>query len=168
MKRLHPTFHVSLLEPYKARQGYQPPPVDDLDDTEVGEIDVDDGEKYEIEKIVTHFFDKTEKRRKYKVRWLGWDASRDSDMLLEELEGAQDLLSEYLESKNLNRDETGDAPMSQKGATGTRERPIREARSSGNVTQEPSSRAAPSSNRDPAKPYQAFLLIAKNAEDSIL
>ena len=59
MRRLYPTFYVSLLEPYKLRAGYQPPPVDDLEEG-------DNGNRYEIEKIVRHRVEKG--KRLYRVR----------------------------------------------------------------------------------------------------
>ena len=107
MKRLHPAFHVSLLETYRGRAGYQPPPVDDI---ELNEEDTDDARHWEIQEILTHFYDETDKCRKYKVRWLGWSQDHDSDLTLEGLENAQDLLEDYLQKKGITRDEPGDAP----------------------------------------------------------
>ena len=79
MQRLYPTFYVLLLEPYKARAGYQPPPVDDLEED-------DNGDRYEIEKIVKHWVENG--RRLYRVRWLGYSLESDSNITEEELDGA--------------------------------------------------------------------------------
>jgi transposase InsO family protein len=60
--RVHPTFHVSLLEPYRAREGCEPP---------AAAADLDE-DQFEVEEVLdeqtfdgaTHFY----------VKWVGWDA----------------------------------------------------------------------------------------------
>jgi hypothetical protein len=55
MQRLHPTFHVSLLEPYHTWLGYNPGPVPMLlEEGEHNETDITLGDHYEIEKIMAH------------------------------------------------------------------------------------------------------------------
>jgi hypothetical protein len=55
MQRLHPTFHVSLLEPYHARLGYNPRLVPMLlEEGEHDETDITLGDHYEIEKIMAY------------------------------------------------------------------------------------------------------------------
>jgi hypothetical protein len=55
MQRLHPTFHVSLLEPYHARLGYNPGLVPMLlEEGEHDETDITLGDHYEIEKIMAY------------------------------------------------------------------------------------------------------------------
>src|SRR3989440_2475418 len=61
--RIHPVFHVSLLEPYRRRPGEEPssPPAPEL---------LPDGEEYEVEDIldVRQYRGKTQ----YLVKWLGY------------------------------------------------------------------------------------------------
>jgi hypothetical protein len=72
MQRLHPTFHISLLEPYYARAGYKLGLVlmllkdNEYNDTDVVAI----GQQYEIKKIVTHKHDRD--RPLFRARWLRW------------------------------------------------------------------------------------------------
>jgi hypothetical protein len=55
MQQLHPTFHVSLLELYYTRPGYNPRPVLMLlEEGEHDETDITSGDHYEIEKIVAY------------------------------------------------------------------------------------------------------------------
>jgi hypothetical protein len=55
MQRLHPTFHVSLLELYHVRPGYNPGPVLMLlEEGEHDKTDITSGDHYKIEKIVAH------------------------------------------------------------------------------------------------------------------
>jgi hypothetical protein len=59
MQRLHPTLHVSLLEPYYARLGYNPRLVPMLlEEGEHNETDITSRDHYEIEKIVTYQHDR--------------------------------------------------------------------------------------------------------------
>jgi hypothetical protein len=52
---LHPTFYVSLLEPYYVRPGYNPRPVLVLlEEGEHDETDITSRDLYEIEKIVAY------------------------------------------------------------------------------------------------------------------
>jgi hypothetical protein len=55
IQRLHPTFYVSLLEPYYARLGYNPRLVPMLlEEGEHDETDITLGDYYKIEKIVAY------------------------------------------------------------------------------------------------------------------
>jgi hypothetical protein len=55
MQRLHPTFYVSLPEPYYARPGYNPRLVPMLlEEGEHNETDITSRDHYEIEEIVTY------------------------------------------------------------------------------------------------------------------
>jgi hypothetical protein len=64
--RIHPTFHVALLEPYRRREGVELPEA----------VEVEGEEEWEVERIldtrVTH------KKRKYLVRWKGYTRDNDS------------------------------------------------------------------------------------------
>jgi hypothetical protein len=76
MQRLHPTFHVSLLEPYYARPGYNPGPVLVLlKEGEHNETDITSGDLYEIEKVVSHKHD--QEGTLFQCRWLGWSQEYD-------------------------------------------------------------------------------------------
>jgi hypothetical protein len=55
MQRLYPTFHVSLLELYYTRLGYNPRPVPMLlEEGEHDETNITSGDYYEIKKIVAY------------------------------------------------------------------------------------------------------------------
>jgi hypothetical protein len=70
MQRLHPTFYVSLLEPYYVRPGYNPRPVPMLlEEGEHDETDITSRDHYEIEKIVTYQYDR--EGTLFRGRWLG-------------------------------------------------------------------------------------------------
>ena len=89
MARLHPVFNISLLERYTAREGFQPPAVDELEDPGV----------FEVEDIVTHRLRKgiTE----YFVKWVGWSLDHNQWMSEDELENCQELLDKYREGQTL-------------------------------------------------------------------
>ena len=85
MKRIHNVFHVSLLEPHRARPGYQPGPVQEL--AEPGE------EEWEIEKILAHR--NSSKGKEYLVRWLNWSSDHDQWLVARDLANASELMEEY-------------------------------------------------------------------------
>jgi transposase InsO family protein len=94
MQRLHPTFHVSLLEPYHARAGYEPGPVPMLlDVNEYDDTDVATGQHYEIEKIVAHKHDR--EGPLFRARWLGWSQEHDEWFRESDLEAAEEVLQAY-------------------------------------------------------------------------
>jgi transposase InsO family protein len=94
MQRLHPTFHVSLLEPYHTRPGYNPGPVPMLlEEGEHNETDITSGDLYEIEKIVTHQYDR--EGTLFRCRWLGWSQEHDEWFREQDLEGAREVLQQY-------------------------------------------------------------------------
>jgi hypothetical protein len=89
--RVHPVFHVSLLEPYQAREGEDPsahgPP----------EVMPDGTLEYELEAIVN---DKTERgTQRFRCRWKSWGPEHDTWQTAEDLENSQELLQEYLKAK---------------------------------------------------------------------
>ena len=67
--KIHPVFHVSLLEKYNSRAGEAP--------TKPKELDLEDEEFWEVEAILAHR-DKKGVGREYLVRWKGWPPSEDS------------------------------------------------------------------------------------------
>ncbi|KAA6412922.1 MAG: gag polymerase env [Lasallia pustulata] len=85
--QIHDVFHVSYLEPYNRRQGDGSTPT--LQPPEL----MDDGEEYEVEEIL----DKTKHRKEiwYKVKWKEWLKEYDQWVHESDMEGAQDLRSEY-------------------------------------------------------------------------
>ena len=68
--RIHPVFHVSLLEPYHERS--------DAVAIEPADIDIDGEESWEVEAILAHRDRKRPARREYLVRWRGFAPSSDS------------------------------------------------------------------------------------------
>ncbi|EGE03252.1 hypothetical protein TEQG_08624 [Trichophyton equinum CBS 127.97] len=76
--KIHPVFHVSLLEKYKQREGKTPPPGPELVNSE---------EEWLIDEILEKKVNKNGKVLGYRVRWKGWGPSEDT---LEPLEHIQD------------------------------------------------------------------------------
>ena len=92
---IHPVFHVSLLEPYKPRSGEDPELHDPL-------IILPDGLKeWELEAILD---DKTYRNKpRYLCRWKTYDSTEDSWEPEAHLRNAQEILQEYLRSKELKK-----------------------------------------------------------------
>ena len=85
--KIHPVFHISLLEPYKpstipGRTREPPPP-----------IVIDNEEEWEVEEIL----DSELRRRKlwYKVRWAGYSLARDSWQPASDLTNCPDLIKQF-------------------------------------------------------------------------
>jgi Chromo (CHRromatin Organisation MOdifier) domain len=70
MSRVHPTFHVSLLEPFKRRDGESP-----ATHQTAPEI-LGSGDVWDIEEILARR--KQKNKYFYKVRWVGWSPEYDS------------------------------------------------------------------------------------------
>jgi transposase InsO family protein len=94
-RRVHKVFHVSLLEPYRLRDGADPqkdfPPI--IENDENGEPVLE----WEVEDIVAHQF---RKRRNglqpyYLVKWKGYPSYENSWEPAEHLANASELLDEY-------------------------------------------------------------------------
>ena len=85
--RLHPVFHVSLLEPWRERDGgptAEPPPA----------LLLGGEEEWEVSRILDHRQDK-EGRTEYLVRWEGYPTWEDSYEPMENLANAQEAIREY-------------------------------------------------------------------------
>lgn len=86
--RLHPVFHVSLLQAYHLREGCDPPEP----------LDIDGGEEWEVEKIL-----RTEgkgKKKRFLVRWKGWSEAHDSWEPVSHLKNAKERIKEFEESRD--------------------------------------------------------------------
>jgi len=68
--KIHPVFHVSLLEEYHERHKDKP--------VEPASIDLDGDEVWEVEAILAHRDSKRPKRREWLVRWKGFTPASDS------------------------------------------------------------------------------------------
>ena len=91
--RIHPVFHASLLTPFIQNDSHgpsfsHPPP----------EI-IDNEEEFEVEAILSHRGNG--KRRRYLVKWVGYESSENQWVDDEALTNSQELLSEYKKAKNL-------------------------------------------------------------------
>jgi len=84
--RIHPVFHVSLLEPYQRHAGEEPsipPPA----------ILLPDGEEWEVEKILDEC--KHYKKTQYLVKWHGFPDHENSWEKESDLRNCKDLLEEF-------------------------------------------------------------------------
>ena len=85
-KRVHPVFHVSLLEPYHSRPEAGQPTVPEP-------VLLSDGEEWEVEKILD---ERTRKGKKqYLVRWLGFGPMEDSWQSEVDIQNARQALRQY-------------------------------------------------------------------------
>ena len=78
--RLHPTFHVSLLEAYNWRPGKAP----------LEPIDIEGELEYEVEAILDAYG--RGKRRKWLIKWEGWSSDYNTWEPLEHLDYAKDMV----------------------------------------------------------------------------
>ena len=85
---VHPTFHVSLLRPWRGRMPEKPPP-----------ILVDGCEEFEIGSIVAH--QDSRRGRRYKVKWARYGPEEDQWLGIHDLTHAEDLLRNYHEANKL-------------------------------------------------------------------
>jgi hypothetical protein len=68
--RIHPVFHVSLLEPYRSDGRVQPPPIP---------IELEGHLEYEAEFILDHrFSDKKRQKLPYLISWKGYGLEHNS------------------------------------------------------------------------------------------
>ncbi len=67
--KMHPVFHVSLLQPWRDDGRLQPPPPRFLHSGEV---------VYTVEKILDHRTGKRKNLKEFLVRWEGYDPANDS------------------------------------------------------------------------------------------
>ena len=90
-KRIHPVFHVSLLEPYRGRPGAATRQPD-------AEINEEGFEEWEVEAIVAHrtrrYRGKTVKKE-YLIKWKGYPSYENSWEPRANLKNAKELLDEY-------------------------------------------------------------------------
>lgn len=86
--RIHPTFHVSLLEKYQRREGVEPPEP----------VEVDGEEWWEVESILDEV--KTHGKRKFLVRWKGFTAENDTWEPEENLTNVQEKIQEFREGRS--------------------------------------------------------------------
>jgi hypothetical protein len=110
MSRIHPVFHVSLLEPYRSRLGQKPGPIVDEFDYDISDTE----QTFEVEDVVAH-----EKRRDdlyFRVRWTGWDAAHDTWMAESELQNARAIVTKYKRQNQLNlKGISADEPKRRRG-----------------------------------------------------
>jgi hypothetical protein len=81
--RLHPVFHAQLLESYTMHEGFQPPTVELLDDSE----------QWEVEKIMAQ-----QVRRglpQFLIKWKGWSNEHNTWLFETDLNNCQEVLEEY-------------------------------------------------------------------------
>ena len=83
--RVHPVFHVSLLKSHTAGGSSAGPPEP---------VEIAGHLEYQVERILRHRG--VGARRRYQVRWVGYDDSEDTWLSEEDLANALDVLAEYL------------------------------------------------------------------------
>jgi hypothetical protein len=85
--RIHPVFHVSLLEPYRSDGRVQPPPIP---------IKLEGHLEYEVECILDHrFSDKKRQRLSYLISWKGYGLEHNSWEPEANVANAPYLIGEY-------------------------------------------------------------------------
>lgn len=91
--KIHPVFHVSLLQGYRSDGRVQPPPPP---------IELEDGLEYEVERILAHRDRKvrtkgkrTQYRTEYLVSWTGYGPEHNSFEPEENLKNAPEAIQEY-------------------------------------------------------------------------
>jgi Chromo (CHRromatin Organisation MOdifier) domain len=104
--RVHSTFHVSLLEPYRKRDGCDPPEP----------IEIDDEEEWEVDQILD--VSGSQAKRKFLVRWKGCTREEDSWQPIGNLTNAKKAIHKFYRERK-------DAPRARK----RRARDERESRS---------------------------------------
>ena len=102
---IHPTFHVSLLEPYRTRPGVEPP----------APIAIDGGEEWEVEAVLAEAM--KGKKRRYLVRWKGFSEAENSWEPEEHLVNAKERLQEFKNSQ-LEADHTNSTRGARKSQRG--------------------------------------------------
>ncbi|RMZ86289.1 hypothetical protein DV736_g6486, partial [Chaetothyriales sp. CBS 134916] len=108
--RVHPVFHVSLLEPYRLREGEDPAAHN------LPEVMPDGTLEYEVEAIMD---DRTiHGTTQYRCRWKSWGPEHDTWQTEEDLENTQELLHSYLEAKKRNHKK----PPTQRGRAAKRQK----------------------------------------------
>jgi hypothetical protein len=137
--RLHPTFHVSLLEDYVSRSGKDPEGYPDGKLPELAENQ--DDMEWEVQEIVDHKKDKRMKDRRYLVKWKDWPEDHNTWLpMYPNLKNSFDLVNQYNtrhgltpEPDDVETDEppskrqrtSKNAPVREAGAKGGRRRPGR-------------------------------------------
>jgi hypothetical protein len=91
--KIHPVFHVSLIQQYRSDGRVQPPPPP---------LELEDGLEYEVERILSHRDQKVRTKGKrtvirtdYLVSWVGYGPEHNSFETEENLKNAQDAIQEY-------------------------------------------------------------------------
>jgi transposase InsO family protein len=95
--KVHPTFHVSLLEPYISRPGEDP-----AQRPSAVEIESDEDE-WEIETVLQER--QRRGKREFLVRWLDWPPAYDQWLAEEDLANAAKLVEEFQAREKLKRGE---------------------------------------------------------------
>ena len=116
MARIHPVFHVNLLEPW-----HKPPPEKNFRPGPIEHPEVV-GERYEVEAILRHKSVKNELH--YEVKWLGWPAEDSTWEPADYLDNCEYLLKEYWDQspQSANRRKRSDTTVSSQPMKKTRGR----------------------------------------------
>ena len=100
---IYPTFHVSLLEPYRRRDGAEPPPPSEID----GELE------WNVEDILDQRW--RHKTREFLVRWEGYSQAHDSWEPEEHLRpGCDTAIETFLRTNNKGSAVVPDMPQTRR------------------------------------------------------
>jgi hypothetical protein len=89
--KLHPVFHVSLLEPWRGRASSIPT-------SPSPEILMDDGDEWEVSEVLDHREGK-DGEVEYLVRWAGYPTWEDSYEPAANLDNTQEAVQKYLQGR---------------------------------------------------------------------
>ena len=93
--RIHPVFHVSLLEPYRSDGRVQPPPPP---------IEMEGVLEYEVDTILAHRFrGRRHPRASYLIAWKGYDQEHNSWEPERNVVNAPEVVADYGEDRQNDR-----------------------------------------------------------------
>jgi hypothetical protein len=90
--RIHPTFHVSLLKPYRdpSEIDYRDEPADQTP------IIINDDEEFEVEQVLDHRWNAKKKKYEYLIKWKGYHDHDATWEIEENMRNSKEILDDYV------------------------------------------------------------------------